>query len=373
MSDMSDMSGVSGMPGTSDASAGAGAAGACVGADSLEHPADAAHWFARMHSGEATDADRQAFAAWRGADPRHERDYGRLARQWDAALAVPEERLRALAGRPPRNPRLAGGRAGAALPAAAMSRVPPRLPRRRAGLALAGACSLAAAAGLAGLWLGSARTAHAIEFATRPGERRRVGLADGSTLHLNADTRLVARLGEGERRVELERGEAFFEVRHDPSRPFVVDGGMGRVTVTGTRFNVRRDADALQVSVESGSVRLDSGRWWRPAGRRLAAGQQAVARADGTLGEVARVNVANLSAWRLGKVIFSDMPLADVVREMNRYLPRPARLAAPGLGGQRVSGVFSIDDPEAMIAALPAIAPVLVYRLQDGSIRVVAR
>lgn len=323
--------------------------------DELEHPRDAAEWFSRMHSGEATDEDRQAFAAWCSADPAHEREYRKLACMWDAALAVPEQRLRALMRDAP------------------ASAAPPRPSRRRAGLGLAAACTLAAVAGLAGPWQESGRAADVIEIATRKGERHRASLPDGSILHLNSDTRLAVRFGEGKRLVELQRGEAFFEVRHDAARPFVVDGDMGRVTVTGTRFNVRRDAEALQVSVESGSVRLESGRWWWPAERRLAAGEQAVAAADRSVSEVARVDVGHVSAWQHGKVVFKEMPLATVIREMNRYLDRPARLEVPELGQHRVSGVFSADDPEAMIAALPAIAPVLVHRSADGGVSVVAR
>ncbi|MNS62982.1 fec operon regulator FecR [compost metagenome] len=198
-------------------------------------------------------------------------------------------------------------------------------------------------------------------------------MPDGSILHLNGDTRLAARFGANERRVELTQGEAFFEVQHDTSRPFVVEGGVGQVTVTGTRFNVRRDSESLRVSVESGSVRLESGPWWRHSEHRLGAGQQAIAYAGGPLGEVTQVNVDNLTAWQRGKIIFNNVPLATVINEMNRYLTQPASLDAPALGPYRISGVFSVDDPLAMIDALPAIAPVSLDRLPDGRVRVLAR
>jgi len=323
--------------------------------DGLDLPRDAAQWFARMHSGEATDAERRAFAAWLQADPAHQREYRRLMRLWDAALAVPETRLRALMRDVPARP------------------APHWLPRRRACVGLAAACALAVVAELAGPMRHSGPAADVIELATRQGERREASLPDGSTLHLNSGTRLVVRFDKDSRRVALERGEAYFEVRHDAARPFVVDGGIGRVTVTGTRFDVRRDADLLRVSVESGSVRLAAGRGGWPAERRLAAGQQAAAHADGTLGGIMEVDVGRLAAWRGGKVVFDDMPLAAVIQEMNRYLPRPARLAAPGLDRYRVSGVFDIDDPQAMMAALPVIAPVAVERAVNGDLAVVAR
>lgn len=331
------------------------------GDDALAHPSDAAHWFSRMHSGETTETDRQAFAAWCSADPAHEREYQKLTAQWDAVLSLPEARLRGLM------------QATNATQASHVAPPPPALSRRRFGLRMVAACALPVAAGLLAAPYLFDRDEKRLNYATRKGERRQVTLPDGSILHLNGDTRLAARFGAKERRVELAQGEAFFEVQHDTSRPFVVEGGVGQVTVTGTRFNVRRDSESLRVSVESGSVRLESGPWWRHSEHRLGAGQQAIAYAGGPLGEVTQVNVDNLTAWQRGKIIFNNVPLATVINEMNRYLTQPASLDAPALGAYRISGVFSVDDPLAMIDALPAIAPVSLDRLPDGRVRVLAR
>lgn len=325
------------------------------GDDALAHPGDAAHWFARMHSGETTPEDEQAFAAWRDARPENARDYRQLMRQWDAMRSVSPARLRSL------------------MDPALTATPPPPMSRRRFGLGVATACALPIAVGLMAAPFVFDDEDQRLNYATRKGERRDVTLPDGSTLHLNGDTRLAARISADERRVELEQGEAFFDVQHDASRPFVVAGGLGQVTVTGTRFNVRRDSASLQVSVESGSVRLQSGSWWWQRERRLVAGQQAIAYPGNALSEVAQVNVQNLTAWQRGKIIFNNVPLATVISEMNRYLPRPASLEAPDIGQHRVSGIFSVDDPQAMIDALPAIAPVALDRQPDGAIRVVAR
>ena len=325
------------------------------GDDVLEHPSDAAHWFSRMHSGETTEADRQAFAAWCSADPAHEREYQKLTAQWNAVLSLPEARLRGL------------------MQASQFAPPPPTISRRRFGLRMVAACALPVAAGLLAAPYLFDRDEKRLNYATRKGERRQVTLPDGSILHLNGDTRLAARFGADERQVELTQGEAFFEVRHDASRPFVVMGGVGQVTVTGTRFNVRRDSESLQVSVESGSVRLESGPWWRHSEHRLGAGQQAIAYASSPLGEVTQVNIDNLTAWQRGKIIFNNVPLATVINEMNRHLTQPASLDAPALRPYRISGVFSVDDPLAMIDALPAIAPVSLDRLPDGRVRVLAR
>jgi len=320
----------------------------------LEHPRDAAQWFARMHSGEVTDEERRAFAAWRAADPEHDRRYEKLGRLWDAASSVPESRLRAMAADPVAPPE-------------------PLPSRRRFGLGLAAVCTLAVTAGALGQagWLG-ASPQYAAELETRKGERRRVPLPDGSTLDLNSGTRVALRYCDDQRLLVLHCGQVFLDVARDANRPFVVDAGVAQATATGTRFDVWRDADAMRVTVESGSVQVESGRWWRRDVQEISANQQIVARAGQMPEHVQYVDAVEVAAWQRGKVVFNNMPLASVVHEMNRYLAYPARLAGTETGKYRVSGVFSVDDPDAMIEALPSIAPVRLRRLPDGGVVIVA-
>lgn len=325
--------------------------------DVPDHPRDAAQWFARMHSGDVTEQDRQAFDAWLAADPEHEQQYQHLRFLWDASLLIPPERLRGMMTQDAPAPPPALSHAG--------------LSRRRVGLGLAAAGALAVMAlGVRGRFT---PPTDSMAVSTRKGERRKLTLPDGSELHLNTDTLAHIRFYDDLRQVELQRGEVLLQVRKDAARPFVVDAGLGQVTVTGTRFNVRRDAKALQVSVESGSVLMRSGHWWNRSEQHLGAGQQAIAHAEHGLGLPQAANIGNIVAWQRGKIIFSDMPLSQVIAEMNRYLPQPARLVAPQLGNHRISGVFGIDDPQAMINALPAIAPVRVLRLKDGAVRIAAQ
>ncbi|MCK9563375.1 MAG: FecR domain-containing protein [Bacteroidales bacterium] len=323
--------------------------------DDLECPRDAAHWFARMQSGEATEVDRRAFEAWRAADPENDRQYRNLSHFWEASLTVPEQRLRDMMEETPK--------------AVAQA----RLSRRQFGLGLATACSLLAVTYVVGGRGAFSQPLDSLELATRKGERRQVALPDGSALDLNTDTQASVRFYSSQRRIDLRQGEIFLDVRPDRERPFVVDTGIGQVTVTGTRFNVRSDTEALQVSVESGSVVVRSGLWWNRGERTLTAGRQVVARADQPPGDITDADVDVIVAWQRGRVIFNDQPLAHVIDEMNRYLAQPAHLEAAHLHEYHVSGVFSVDDPDAMINALPAIAPVRVYRLPEGQVKILAR
>jgi len=315
----------------------------------------AVYWLTRMHSGEATREEVDACAAWRRADPGHERMYRSVEFVWQASRHLPEERWRAILARKED-----------------VSPKPRSFSRRAFGWGLAGACAAVVAA-IAVPQLRSSRLEYQHTASTQPGERRDITLPDGSVLNLNVDTHLEIALYENQRVIVLTRGEAFFSVKSDPSRVFLVKASNTVVRVTGTRFNVRNDAGGVRVDVKSGSVNVSAGAWWDKSRRDLSAGQTVAIGADEQVSEVATASIENLTAWREGKIVFDNAPLAQVVVEMSRYLPHPVQLDAPHLRDFRVAGVFSIDNPQAMLTALPAIAPVQLSQLSDGRISVRAR
>ncbi|RFD26948.1 iron dicitrate transport regulator FecR [Pseudomonas sp. GL93] len=186
------------------------------------------------------------------------------------------------------------------------------------------------------------------DYATSTGESRSIELADGSHLQLNTDSAVQVRMSAGERQVRLLRGEGFFDVTKDPSRPFVVQSGDGWVKVVGTQFSVaRRDAQTRvqvaqgKVQVSSGSdtsVYLEPGRAVEYQGQRLA--------------EVHGFDPASGFAWRQRQLVFRQQPLSDVVSELNRYWPGKTLVLGDALRNRVVSGVFEIDKPDAVIKAL---------------------
>ncbi|UQN37218.1 FecR family protein [Alcaligenes aquatilis] len=321
--------------------------------DELDHPSDAAHWFARLQSGQANEQDHQAFHAWLDADPVNKRRYREVEYLWRATQAVPDERLRSLL---PHSPGL----------------VPS--PKRRyltLGLGALGVLALSAGAIHQSGWFRPVE--ETMQWLTAKGERQQITLPDGSVMDLNTDTIAQARVSASKREIELLQGEAFFTVQHDQTLPFIVRTDLGTVTVTGTRFNVRRLADSLQVSVQSGSVKVQSGPWWRRQERLLGTQQQVLLRQGAEPGPVLTTDVESLTAWQRGKIIFKNTPLEVLVQEMARYLPQPLTLDAPALRQHRVSGIFDIDHPETVLKALPAIAPVHIHRDASGVQHIVAR
>jgi transmembrane sensor len=97
-------------------------------------------------------------------------------------------------------------------------------------------------------------------FKANDQEKLNINLADGSSVTLNYESRLKLAndFGHKNRSVSLE-GEAFFNIKKDESKPFVIAIGKAEVIVVGTSFNVRYKNDLAEITVRSGKVRLHAG------------------------------------------------------------------------------------------------------------------
>jgi len=245
-------------------------------------------------------------------------------------------------------------------------RSPPRALRRWLGAASL-AASLILALGI-GLWVaggpaaspgatlaGSAAAGERIR--TGVGQRAEVELADGSRVMLNTASELRVAFDGRRRRIELLRGQAWFEVARDPQRPFVVAAAGREVTALGTAFDVRIDRGQLEVMLVEGRVSVTD-----PAREGMGADGRGIELSPNQLlvagpGGVAVARVADpepVEGWRNGMLIFDDRPLSEAVAEFNRYSARPIAIADPATGAIRISGAFRIGDDRAFIGALSA-------------------
>lgn len=250
----------------------------------------------------------------------------------------------------------------AAMRSEARSRLPP-LPRARAGRGVlaGGAAAVIAVAAAGALLIGrdegpkptrpSPRLAEAGRVIDNPhGAPRTVTLADGSRVTLDTESRIAVADGNGDRRVRVERGRAFFTVRHDARRPFRVDLGGSRITDIGTRFEASLTGGIPSVTLIEGAVRVDA------PGRtavRMAPGSRLTLR-DGKW-TLAHDDIARSTEWRDAVLSVDNRPLGEVVAAMNRYLDHPLVVAAPAAARMRISGTFQLDDPNGFIAALSAM------------------
>jgi len=193
-------------------------------------------------------------------------------------------------------------------------------------------------------------------YETAIGEQRDVLLPDGSRITLNTDTKVTVRYAASVRRIDLERGEAVFSVKHDAQRPFDVAAGATVTRALGTEFNVDMRQDRIRVSVIEGVVRVsatgDAGTGESPAIPALTKGRTAeMRRDDGRIAETA-ADLNRIHAWRARRLEFSDTSLPDALAEFNRYSTAHVVIGTPELQSVRVSGVFSIGDTEAFLFSL---------------------
>ncbi len=332
---------------------------------------EATTWFVRMSSDLVTDADRRTFRVWLDRDPAHREAYAEAETLWGELGRLPDPRLGFGTDGCP-----SGDRARHALA------VRPRR-RRRLRQATAAAASLLVAT-VIGLWAVGGPDALRADHATAVGEARQVTLADGSLVHLNTDTALSVDISDDCRCIELLRGEAFFTVAPEPERPFRVVAGDGASEALGTAFAVREAGDTVTVAVAEGRVRVAPNRtmaFRAMADRAMADRAMAVRAMAGdagrvvlTAGEMARygtaggietgrVDMAALTAWRRGRLVFAERRLREVVAELDRYRPGTILFLDSVIADERFTGVFGLDDTDRALAAIEATLPVDVVRL----------
>lgn len=336
----------------------------------------AAAWLARRDSGRWSERDQADLEAWLAAATAHRVAFLRLENAWRES-----DRLKALgAGLPagvlPRREQWAASpffghrdaEEAAPSPAAGSTAAPRRQRARWARYLGATAAVAVLALSSAGAW----RYLTAVEqasYASGLGELRLVPLADGSQATLSSDSRILVSLSRGERRIELQRGEAFFDVAKDPGRPFVVGAGGRRAVAVGTRFAVRRDAAKLRVVVTEGTVRLETraapGQHAQPT-TLLPAGSVALADSSGVLVRAGSVEAAEQQLnWRTGFLAFHDTPLADAAAEFNRYNARKIVMGDAEVAAMRVGGNFRWSNTDVFVRLLEQGFPIRAEHRED--------
>jgi transmembrane sensor len=282
----------------------------------------AAEWLMERSLSENWLAEDQAkLDAWLAQSPAHEVAFARMEATWDRT-----ERFAALNRPTSENATLAPRR-----------RLPPLFLKLAAGFA-----AIAALGAVAANIIQQPRDRI---FATPIGGHETVSFADGSRVELNTNTILRTRMTTEERVVWLERGEAFFQVKHDAMHPFIVVAGNHRVTDLGTQFVVRHDASRVQVAVVQGRVWLEASEKQKAAhSTLLMPGDMATATASAV--SITRSSTQTLSnnlGWRRGVLVFNHTTLADAAAQFNRYNRQKIVIADSVAAARTIGGTFPTD------------------------------
>ncbi|HEY8066127.1 MAG TPA: FecR domain-containing protein [Methylosinus sp.] len=300
--------------------------------DTPEDPHDSAvDWILRKKEGPLTRKEQAALDAWLAADPAH-------AAALREAEGLSAEFSRLNMRRPATQPR-----AG----------------RRKRPLAAAAACAVAATAFF--LSRGDLSPFVFSDYSTGAGETRRMTLDDRSRVELGARSAVALHFTAASRRLTLLRGEAWFDVAPDASRPFIVEAAGGTATALGTSFDVALDEGGARVTVTEHRVAVASG------GKEVVAqdGQETSFLRGSSASAPAAANVAKLTAWRRGRLIVEDEALGDVLAMLGRYRHGVVYCLRREICARRVTGVYRTDDPLQAVADIEAALGLSAYRLSN--------
>lgn len=343
-------------------------------------------WLAYLYSGAATDAGRRQFSRWLRESPEHTAAYADAEQLWrdlglaTAAAETPREDDRVITPFVQRNMQASRAAAAGA-----------RRYSRRTAFATAATLVIATAIVAVLQFYDPNRT----RYASAVGQIETVQLADGSRVTLSGDSAIVAHISEHERRVELTRGRAYFDVAKDQRRIFHVRAAATEIRVVGTAFDVNKSPDGVRVSVTEGKVQvtevpsflnrltgLDGNdapahnpqptvhnpqpTTHNPQSTILEPGQQLLAALDGKLAaEPATFDPDEALSWKQGRLRYVNTRLATVVDEVNRYREDKIVLADKTLRDYRVTTSFKTDETDQLLSGLAKSYPVQIAHSSD--------
>jgi transmembrane sensor len=278
-----------------------------------------------------------------------------MAREFAAHVEASEKLLPPLI--PAKNGLAVVDTSGCAIPTQKRTRAPrPKSARITAAAAAIGALALGIA------WW---RWTDGITYRTLAGQQQRVALEDGSVVFLNEQSEIRVSFSSATRRIRLLHGEALFDVKHDPTRPFVVLSRTALIQAVGTSFDVSQNSGATRVAVLEGSVsvtRASDALLPLPTTRRdtqdlpMKLMPREVAEINSR--EVAKqeqVDVEKMVAWQTAELVVDHEPLSQIAREFNQHNRRQLTIADPDAGEKRITGTYRTDDPEGLVGAVQQI------------------
>lgn len=290
--------------------------------------AEAVEWIIRLHEDPDDPAVRARFETWLAASSLNARAWTDTARAYD----------RAGEARPAfSSSTIAADRS--AVPRAPISRAWPRRVVGRRTLIAAAAAGLAAAC-LALVAAPAVLLRLHADHVTGTAEIRTVSLADGSTVQLAPESAIAVDYS-ATRQVHLLKGEAWFDVEHDPSRPFQVDAGGVTTTAIGTAFDVKLDREGAEVALARGRVRVEYSAK-TPVVEQLVPGESVRVTFNGT---VSRTTQTEVAAWRDRQIVVQDRPVSEVIDALRPWFTGTILMRGNGFARERVTGVYNTADP----------------------------
>lgn len=210
--------------------------------------------------------------------------------------------------------------------------------------------AMAAGLALALLFQGELAILMQGDYSTRIGERKTVYFDDGSTAMLNTDSSIAVNMDGPQRSVELLKGEAYFEVKPDPNRPFIVQAGHSAARVLGTRFFVHEKSDSDEVKVVSGRVEVSNRHSLKPPV--ILHDREAVSVDTEGLGETRLLESSLTTSWVNGFLVFENASLESVISQIRRYRRGMVVYKDNALRKLEINGRINLRESDDMLKVL---------------------
>ena len=313
--------------------------------------AEAHDWIVRMHGPDAAVAAGE-FQSWLDASPEHAIVYRDLQAHWDRAKFLTHTKT---------------GQARDLASVAVWYRRPgPRW------AAVATAAIFVVAASLVPFSIGPrSSVAPFVAYSTRVGEMRTVALADGTTVTMDAASRMQVSISTAAREVRLVDGSARFDVKPEAARTFAVVTGRGTVITNGGLFDVTRTPDLIRVTALIGSLKFRGGSVTPGLGSSASFAINPGQRLSLTAAKQPQLVSAPQSPpqdWTAGMLSFDGERLADAIVELNRHNTRKIVLADAAIAELRITGAFHADDPDGFARAVAGMFGLVLRDVGSGAI-----
>ena len=291
-------------------------------------------WIARLRADDVTAVNKHAFSEWLSASDENRKAFDESFALWEDLAVVGK------------------------LPFEDFSVASPRVTSFQFS-----PFPLAAAAVLLVSVIGSLLIFSTPTYQTEVGEQSTLTLADGSVLNLNTATSIRVDFSGDERAIDLMNGEAFFEVKSESTRPFVVSACESTIIAVGTAFNVRCEDGNMTVTVSEGKVQVTDS-----SSSFLSAAEQIMRLDSSGLQPVTKVNTDNVTAWRKQLHVYDGVPLSVVVADLNRYARQQIRVDDDDLAQIEVVARYKMTDRELTLASLEKTFPLRAVHVSDEEI-----
>jgi transmembrane sensor len=211
-------------------------------------------------------------------------------------------------------------------------------------------------------WMGSKPSQQTVIASTRittlEKEKAHIFLSDSTEVILNSESTLQysGQYNINSRDVELT-GEAFFSVKTNPEKPFVVELKGMKVTATGTSFNIcsYEDDNRVVTTLEEGKIQIAID------GKELLdlkSGQQAVYSAKTNMVLVHEVLVDNYTSWKENKLRFFDTPFEEVLRQIGRKYNVEFEISTSNLYYLNYTATFLDESVDEIMKMLASVSPI---------------